>query len=158
MREPNALRALPPVWFRFTDEEDQGKYGNRWFKYDEGAILRKRARDQVALETDLGMPLVSVMNGFRDSTTLGDLAVAWLGVHETDPARAGDFDDFNPVTGLIQWSGDDPEPGPKDEEPEPTPPPEDNGYPTAGSSGNMTSAMTATVALPVMPTVEFRTS
>lgn len=151
MATPNALRALGPCWFRFMDSEDQGKYGDRWYKYDEGAILRRRADFLIALETDLGMPVVSVMNGFRASTVLGDSAAAWIAIREVDPARAGDFDQFNPITMMIEWSKTEPEPGPKDEEPATMPERQESHLPTDGSSVSTNSAPTDTVALLNMP-------
>lgn len=155
MGVPIALRALDPYWLRFTDPEDQGKYGEAWLKYDEGAILRMRARDQIALETELGMPLVAVMNGGRQSSVLGDTAIAWLALHAVDPARAGDFDEFNPVTMLIEYTATDPEPGPKEPEAEPASPPSvEPVLPMDSSSPSSNSAPTATVALPAMPVAE----
>lgn len=154
MATPNALRALGPCWFRFTDPDDVGKYGDGWFKYDEGAILRRRADFLIALETDLGMPVVSVMNGFRSSTVLGDTAVAWIGVREVDPSRAGDFDEFTPMTMLIEWSKTEPEPGPKGEEPAVTLVPEESSSPTPSSSESTNSGPTDTVVLSSMPIAE----
>jgi hypothetical protein len=146
MARPNALRALPPTWFRFTDEEDQGKYGTRWYVYDESTIMRKRGRDLVALETDLGMPLVNAMNGFRGSTSLGDLAVTWIGIYLVDPARAGDFNEYNPLTTMIEWTPVNPEPEGKDQ----TPAPESDSSP----SSNTILEKTDTVVLPVSPLAE----
>ena len=155
MGKPTALRALPKIWFRFTDEEDQGKYGDGWFCYDESAVLRQRARVQIALETALGMPLVSVMNGFRQDTILGDTAAAWLAVRAVDPARAGDFDEFNPITTLIEWTGDDPAPVGKGEAPpESSPVSEQLPLLTAGRSPNTTSEKTDTVILQTSPIAE----
>jgi hypothetical protein len=154
MATPNALKALGPCWFRFTDPEDAGKYGGRWYKYDESAILRRRADFLIALETDLGMPVVGVMNGFRASTVLGDTAVAWIGVREVDPARAGDFDDFTPVTMLIEWSKTAPGPGPKDGGLDGLPDPAASPSPTASNSESTNSGQTATVVLSSMPIAE----
>jgi hypothetical protein len=155
MGKPTALRALPRIWFRFTDQEDQGKYGDGWFCYDESTILRQRAREQIALEAVLGMPLVAVMNGFRQDTILGDTAAAWLAVRAIDPARAGDFDEFNPITTLIEWSGDDPAPAGKDEAPsEPTPASEVLLLPMSVPSETMISEKTATVTLQTSPIAE----
>lgn len=148
---PSALKALDPIWFRFTDPEDAGKYGDRWWKYDEASILRMRARDQITLETELGMTLVAVMNGFRTSSVLGDAAVAWLAIHQVDPARAGDFDDFNPITMMIQWTSTDPEPGPKGDVPVGTPEQPESTSAMPGGQQSTTSETPATVALPVMP-------
>ena len=149
----NASRALPPVWFRFTDEQDKGKYGDRWYCYDESVIMRTRGRDLVVLENELGMPLLNAMNGFRDSTALGDLAVTWLGVRALDPARAGDFDEYSPMTNMIEWSSSNPEPEGKGDEPEPTPGPPASTSPMPAPSDSQ-SQKTATVVLPNLPIAE----
>lgn len=154
MATPNALKALPPVWFRFTDENDKGKYGDGWFKYDESSILLKSARELISLETDLGMPIVAVMNGFRESTVLGDTAIAWLGVRDRDPAMAGDFDQFDPITMMIEWVKENPEPEGKSEPPASTPAPVVSDSPTPTDSDSETSVQTATVILPIMPITE----
>jgi hypothetical protein len=154
MAASNAMRALGPVWFRFGTDEDRGKYGDGWFKYDEGATLRQPARDLIALETDLGLPLVAVMNGFRDSTVLGDTAVAWIGVRNVDISKAGDFDQFNPITMMIEWSKSEPEPVGKDEEPADMPGPPDSISLTPGPSESTISAPMDTVVLQVMPVAE----
>lgn len=155
MGKPTALRALPRIWFRFTDLEDQGKYGDGWFCYNESTILRQRAREQIALETALGMPLVAMMNGFRQDSILGDTAAAWLAVRAIDPARAGDFDEFNPITTLIEWSGDDPAPVGKGEAPpEPMPEPEVLPLPMPEPSETMILEKTDTVTLQTSPIAE----
>lgn len=153
MATPNALRAIGPVWFRFTDPEDQGKYGDGWYRYSEEKILRLHARDLIELETALGIPIVSLMNGFRASTVLGDTAAAWIGVRDTDPARAGDFDEFNPITMMIEWSKAEPEPGPKDEVPGYMPVQEELPLPTPEPSQSTNSGKTDTVALQTLPIV-----
>lgn len=158
MKQPNALRALPPAWFRFTDEDDKGKFGDGWFKYDEGQILRLPARSLIELEAELGMPMVAVMNGFRDSTALGELAILWLGVRSTDPARAGDFDNFNPIIGMVQYTADDPEPEGKSESSVSTPErPDSETSLTPTPLLNTNSEKTGTVVLVTMPIEESST-
>ena len=151
MATPNALKALGPVWFRFTDPEDMARYGDGWFKYDEGGILRQRADVLIALETDLGMSMVSVMNGFRANTVLGDTAVAWMGVRAKDQRLAGDFDQFTPVTMMIEWSKAIPESDPKEGEPESLPGLEVSSLPTPSPSESTISGPTDTVVLSSMP-------
>lgn len=153
MTTTNALKALDPIWFRFTDPEDIRRYGAEWFTYDESIVLRKRARDLIALETDLGMPLVAVMNGFRASTVLGDTAAAWLAVREADPEVAGDFDKFDPITMLIEWSSKSPVKVPKGGDLETTPPPPESSSPTSEPSPSTTSAPTDTAILQILPIV-----
>lgn len=146
MSKPNALKALDPLEFRFTDPEDVQKYGDGWFTYDEASFLRLRARDLMALEGEIGTPMVAVMNGMRSSTTLGDTVAAWLGVRARNADLAGPFDDFNPITNLLEWR--DPSEG-KDPAPEVGPDPDQ-----PLRSSNTISAPTATVVLPNLPVAE----
>jgi hypothetical protein len=158
MGKPNALKALPPAWFRFTDPEDQALYGDRWFVFKEADMLRLRARELIALETDLGMPIVAVMNGFRESTALGDTAAAWMGVRAADLTLAGEFDQFNCVTNMIEWTATPPEPDPKDEPAQDLPVPEAWPSTMTVPSANTTSVPTDTVALQTLPIAEWPTS
>lgn len=103
-------RLLAPLRFRFTEPEDTGRYGARWYVYDEHKLVRKPARDLVGLEAELGMTLISAMNGFRADSALGNLAGCWMAVREVDPERAGLFDDFSPMIMLVAY-----EPVPADE-------------------------------------------
>jgi len=158
MSKPNALRALDPLEFRFTDPQDAAKYGDGWYLYDEAAFLRLRARALIELEGTLGMSMVAVMNGMRASTTLGDTAATWLALRAVNPELAGEFDDFNPVTNLIEWREvEGKAEAPEVTEPEPVPeqpdtlPPQDPDSPTVGQYRPTTSAPMATVALPNLP-------
>jgi hypothetical protein len=160
MGTPNALRALDPLEFRFTDPADIQRYGDGWFTYNESVYLLMRARDLIGLEGKLGTPMVSVMNGMRASTTLGDTAAAWLGVRAASEDLAGPFDDFNPVTGLIEWrAAEGKAPAPVSTEPVPAVAPElpaiapwlDPDLPMAGRSPHTNSAPTDTVVLPNLP-------
>lgn len=122
MQRAVSERALDPVWFRFTDEEDRKKYGDRWYVYDESAILNLRARALIDLETDMDLKVLFVMNGFRDSTMIGDTGVIWMALRQADPTLAGDFEDFNPIIMSVEWRSTDP--GPKDQA-EPSESPQD---------------------------------
>lgn len=137
----DASKALGPVMFQFTDPDDVKLYGERWYRYSEEDLIRMRARDLIALEMELGTPVVNVMNGARMHSTLGDLAAAWLGVRAHDPELAGPFAEFNPLTLAITWEHpddvDEVDEG-KEQEPEPT----------------TTSAPTDTVTLPTLPIAE----
>jgi hypothetical protein len=118
--------ALGPLEFRFLDPEDQAQFGDRWYRYSEADLIRMRARDLMALEAEMNTPVLGVMNGVRNSTTLGDLAAAWLGVRAVDPALAGPFAEFNPLSLAIDWrSSQDPRdvaPAPVEPGKEETPP------------------------------------
>lgn len=159
MPRTSLQKALPPIEFRFTEPEDIGKYGDGWFTYDEASILRLPARQLIELESELNMPVTAVMNGFRQSSVLGDTAVAWLAVRATDPARAGEFDQFNPITMAIEWRDATGKPEPVAEAgQEDTPMPVESPSPTASGSLITTSAPTATVVLPSLPVAESSTS
>lgn len=145
------IKALGPVEFRFTDPDDVAVYGDRWYRYAEADLIRLRARDLIELETELGMPMVDVMNGMRMRTTLGDLAAAWLGVRAFSPKLAGTFDDFNPLVLSITWraaQGKAPAGPPVEQDMQP--PPVD-GSPSTGPSSPETSGTTDTVTLPTSP-------
>lgn len=160
---PNALRALDRMEFRFTDPDDIARYGSGWLIYDESHWLRLRARDLIDLEAKMGMSLASLMNGFRASSTLGDTAAAWLGVYQKSPKLAGEFDEFNPLTNLIEWRIQEKAlaaPAATTEvmdqaEPDTLPAPDpDSPMPSAlpvGPSRNTNSAPMDTVALPNLP-------
>lgn len=152
MGKPNALKALDPLEFRFTDPEDMKKYGADWFVYDEGTILRMRARDLIELEGEMGTPMVVVMNGMRSSTTLGDTAAAWLGVRAKSADLAGPFETFNPITNLIEWR--DADEGKAEAPPAAEPDLPDPDRPAAGSYSTTNSAPMDTVILPVLPVAE----
>jgi len=162
MSKANALRALDPLEFRFTDPEDVAAYGGDWYLYDEAMFLRLRARDLIAIEGMLGTSLVAVMNGMRASTTLGDTAATWLGLRAAGKTvTAGDFDDFNPVTNLIEWrEAEGKAEAPEVTEPEPVPesvdmqPLQDPDFPMAGRYPSTTSDQTDTVILQNLPIEE----
>jgi hypothetical protein len=161
MSKPNALRALDPLEFRFTDPQDAARYGDGWYLYDEAAFLRLRARDLIAIEGQLGTSMVAVMNGMRASTTLGDTAASWLAVRAVSPSAAGEFDDFNPITNLIEWrEAEGKAEAPEVTEPEPVPeqpdtqPLQDPDYPTAGRYPSTISDRTDTVILQNLPIAE----
>jgi hypothetical protein len=142
-------KALGPVEFRFTQPEDIALYGDRWYRYAEADLIRTPARELVALEAALGMPLPDVMNGMRMSTVLGDLAAAWIGVRAYDPKLAGPFNDFNPMALSLTWRAEKVDEG-KDPSTD-TPSPLADGSPQPDLSQPVTSDPTASVALSNMP-------
>jgi len=143
-------KALDPMDLRFTEKVDQEKYGKRWFTYDEAALLRLPGRELLVIEEQIGMPLPSVLNGFRRNSVLGDLGVAWIAVRAHDPKLAGDFDEFTPITMAIEWRKT---PGKLEDESE-----EEADYPDTGSSESMTSERMDTVVLQTLPIKELPTS
>jgi hypothetical protein len=126
---------LAPLRFRFTHPDDIAIYGEDWYLYSEPMITSMPARDLAALETELDMPLVDVMNGVRESTSMGDLGAAWIGI-KLDPDRGEKcppFADFNVHTMLMDW-----ERAPEGKAPSPP----------------SMAAPTPTAALPSLPAVE----
>jgi hypothetical protein len=99
----DARDAMGPLEFQFGAEDDQAKYGDRWFRYDESSIMRLPARTLIELEARMGIPVAQVMNEMRAGSMLGDTAAAWIGVRLVDPGLAGPFDDFNPLSLMIKW-------------------------------------------------------
>jgi hypothetical protein len=63
------------------------------------------AREVIALEEEIGQPLVTVMTGVRRDAAAADLAACWLAVRRADPALAGPFAEFNPAVVLVEWDG-----------------------------------------------------
>ncbi len=154
-------RALAPLQFRFVHDKDVQKYGPDWFRYSEADFIRRPARELIELEGELGMPIVDVMNGVRAGSALGDTAGAWLGVRETDPDLAGPFDEFNPVTMMIEWRGSqaDVDTGKGEGTTEPDPPPATpelaaDGYPGLRVPGYATSGPRDTHVLQTSPIAE----
>lgn len=94
---------LPALRVRFTEPADVAVFGEGWYVYDERAIVRKPARDLIALEEQIGLAMPQVMNEMRRSSVMGDLAGAWIAVREHDPKLAGEFDDFSPLVMLLEW-------------------------------------------------------
>lgn len=152
MAPTNMIKALPPIEFRFTDPDDAGKFGDGWFVYSETDIMRKPARELIELEVAMGLAIVSVMNGMRQGSVIGDTAAAWIGVRETDLARAGEFDAFNPITMAIEWR-DPPGKAPA-ARPAATPEPPELSLPEIGPRHDTTSAQTDTVILQSLPIAE----
>lgn len=149
MAPTNMIKALDPLEFRFTDPDDAGKFGDGWFVYSEADIMRKPARELIELEVAMGLAIVSVMNGMRQGSVIGDTAATWIAVREVDPARAGEFDAFNPITMAIEWRAAEGK-APAAEAAS-TPEPQDSGLPVAGHQPDTTSGRTDTVVLQVLP-------
>jgi hypothetical protein len=152
-----ASEAMAPLEFRFTDPDDVEKYGDRWYWYSEADLIRRPARELVALEAELGMPIAQVMNGMRMSSVLGDMATTWISVRDTDPALAGKFSDYNPLTMLVEWRAavdeGKAEGTTETEDPPKSPDSPDSGSPTPGPSRPETSGQTDIVTLSTLPVV-----
>src|SRR5688572_4541459 len=109
---------MAPMRFRFTEEADAATYGDGWWVWDEAEVTRLPARDIIALEETVGMPLITVIQGAHRNTTRGTLAAMWIAMHRAGHKVA--WADFNPAALLAEWrevpaetpldSGEDPAP------------------------------------------------
>jgi hypothetical protein len=122
-----SVSVLAPMQFRFTDETDVKACGDRWYLYDESAIVRLPARRLVELEQATGHPVRAMMGALRQQEIIGDLLATWTGVHLVNPDAAGDFEAWAPVAFAIEWRaavlddlGKDDKPSPDIPDPTPT--------------------------------------
>lgn len=95
------MRLLPPMRFRFLDDEDKAKYGEDWFVYDESALVRVPARELVEIERQIGMSVRDMLTRGRYQFADAELAGMWVarrlgGVDEP-------FDKFEPLVLLVDW-------------------------------------------------------
>jgi hypothetical protein len=97
----NKKALLAPLQVRFTEPADVEQYGDGWFTYDELALVTTPARDLMRLEAELGVPLVDVMRGVRESSVLGDTAAAWVALRQSGADIA--FEGFSPAIMLAEW-------------------------------------------------------
>lgn len=87
---------------RFTAPDDIETYGDRWYRYDERALLARPAQELIRLENAIGAPLTDVMNGIREDSVFGDTCAAWLALEAA--GKAPDvFREFSPAIMLSQW-------------------------------------------------------
>ena len=107
-----SVSLMAPYRFRFTEPADAQQFGDGWFVYDEARIVKLPARQLARMEAELGQPIVTVMDGFRNDTVMGRLACTWLAIYLQDPDLAGRFADYSPVVLLLNL-----EPVPDDEVP-----------------------------------------
>lgn len=98
-----------PHRFRFTEPADVKAYGDGWHLYDEAQIVRLPARQLMRLETEVGRPVVDVIDLFRADYTFGRLAGTWIALHLEDPALAGPFAGYEPVVMLLDFEQVEPE-------------------------------------------------
>lgn len=89
--------------FRFLDADDQAKYGDGWYVWDEEATARRAARELGLLEAEIGVTIVRVIDGARRNSAIGNLAATWLSVRAVDPALAGPYANFSPLVVFLEW-------------------------------------------------------
>lgn len=134
---PLSVAVLAPLEFRFLDPADQAAYTDRWYLYDESAILRLPARKMLELEQGTGYSVRDMLAGVRAQKVIGDLLATWTAVHLNAPELAGEFAEWGPLTFCIEWRVAELDDLGKDDEPLPE-----------------VSETTPTVALPSLPAGE----
>jgi len=153
----NKSALLQPLQVRFTEPADVERYGSDWYTYNELVLVTTPARDLVRLEAELGMTLVDMMRGVRESSVLGDTAAAWVAMRQAGSDIP--FESFSPAIMLAEWRTAPAVEAPKEPESVSLPTPEDLDTeapefletapdPTPISSD---TAPAATVVLPIMP-------
>lgn len=133
---------IGPMELRFTEPDDVERYGEGPYVYDELAIVTQPAKVLVPLELEIGAPLASAMDGFRESSVFGDSVAAWLALHFA--GKHIPWPEFTPAIMLADWRV--------------APPKDDQGKASAEASDPATSPEPAsavssmdTVSLPTMP-------
>jgi hypothetical protein len=88
--------------FRFKEADDVATYGDRWWLWDEAAVLGLKGRELIAIEETVG-PVLALLRGLRqdDPSTLVTMAVMWIAM--TRAGREVAWDDFNPVVFTAEW-------------------------------------------------------
>lgn len=98
------MRLLSPMRFRLH-EDDHERYGADWYVYDESALVRLPARELIAIEAEIGMSVLGMVDAARRPDAAGftaaTLAAMWVarrlsGVDER-------IADFAPMVLLAEW-------------------------------------------------------
>ena len=96
-------RVLPPVRYRFT-ESDHETYGSDWWTFDESQLNGLRARELMALDSELravlGLNVLTALEAFLRGESAGSLAVAWLGRRLSGVVEP--LADFDPLLRLME--------------------------------------------------------
>lgn len=97
---------LKPWRVRFTDPDDVAKYGDRWWLYDESAIMRLPVDELRAIEAQIyPVRLKHAMLDSREDGITGDLVAVWVSMRmAADPDHpAPAFAEFTPRIMLAEW-------------------------------------------------------
>lgn len=100
------MHVLKPLRVRLTDPDDVARYGDRWWVYDEAAIMRLGADELIAIEREIyPTKLRAAMDDSRENGILGDLIAVWVAIRmAADPNwPAPKFADFKPLILLAEW-------------------------------------------------------
>lgn len=97
---------LKPWRVRLTDPDDIARYGDRWWVYDESAVMRLPVDELAAIEAQIyPIRLKGAMEDYRQDGVMGDLIALWVAMRiAADPAHpAPAFADFKPLIMLADW-------------------------------------------------------
>lgn len=97
---------LKPWRVRLTDPGDVARYGDRWWIYDEAAVMRLPVDELRAIETQIyPVRLKAAIDDNRESGVTGELIALWVSMRmAADPERpAPAFADFKPLIMLAEW-------------------------------------------------------
>lgn len=97
---------LKPWRVRLTDPDDIARYGDRWWLYDEAAIMRLPVAELRAIEAQIyPIRLKGAMEDNRESGVTGELIALWIAMRvAADPEHpAPAFADFTPLIMLADW-------------------------------------------------------
>lgn len=97
---------LKPWRVRVTDPDDVARYGDRWWLYDEAAIMRLPVDELRAIEAEIyPVRLKAAMQDNREDGLTGELVAVWVAMRmAADPEHpAPAFADFKPLIMLADW-------------------------------------------------------
>lgn len=97
---------LAPLRVRLTDPADVERYGDRWWVFDEAAVLRLPTDELIAIERQIyPTRLKAALDDNRVEGILGELIALWIAMRiAADPDHpAPKFADFKPLIALAEW-------------------------------------------------------
>jgi len=115
------MRILVPWRVRMTEPDDVARYGDRWWTYDEAAILRLPFSELLAIEAEIPVKLKAAIDDNRVSGVMGEMVAVWVAMRmAADPDwPTPPFAEFTPLIFTCEWERvpEEPDPGPLDEAP-----------------------------------------
>ena len=115
------MRVQAPWRIRLTQTDDIALYGDRWWVYDEAAILRLSFAELLAIEAEIPVKLKVAIDDCRESGVMGEMVALWVAMRmAADPTwPAPPFAEFTPMIFTCDWERvpEEPDPGPLDEDP-----------------------------------------
>lgn len=94
------MRLLPAMRFR-PAEPDRERYGDGWTTYDEAALTRQPARELIAIEREIGMPILDMLTRARQGHVDATLAATWVARRLAGAVEP--YDQYDPLVLLMEW-------------------------------------------------------